>query len=104
MEYAGPSTSGTATATERSRGDRAERAETGNNVGPSCMVTRWDVERGRALATPGTARAHSAFEAEVYVLPENDGDRDVTFALRQTQFCFGLLPSVQFGHTPRSPA
>ncbi|MCA6091886.1 elongation factor Tu [Streptomyces sp. SCA3-4] len=91
VEYVGLSTSGTATVTaiERFRGERTEWAEAGENIGVELRgVTREDVERGQVLAVPGTATAHSAFEAEVYVLPEDDGGRDVTFARRQAQFYF----------------
>ncbi|MFI9237087.1 EF-Tu/IF-2/RF-3 family GTPase [Streptomyces sp. NPDC053079] len=90
VEYLGLSTSGTTTVTaiERLR-ERTEQAEAGENIGLELRgVTREDVERGQVLAVPGTATAHSAFEAEVYVLPENDGGRDVTFARRRAQFYF----------------
>ncbi|MGK5543572.1 GTP-binding protein [Streptomyces sp. URMC 127] len=91
VEYVGLSTSGTATVTaiQLSRGERAEWAEAGVNVGLELLgVTREGVERGQVLAAPGTATARSAFEAEVYVLPEDDGGRDVTFVQRRAQFYF----------------
>ncbi|MFQ6198431.1 GTP-binding protein [Streptomyces sp. NPDC000405] len=91
VEYVGLSTSGTAavTAIERFRGERTEWAEAGENIGLELLsITREGVERGQVLAVPGTATAHSAFEAEVYVLPEDEGGRDVTFVRRRAQFYF----------------
>ncbi|MEH6374335.1 EF-Tu/IF-2/RF-3 family GTPase [Streptomyces sp. KLMMK] len=90
VEYVGLRTSGTATVTAVEKfGERLEAAEAGENVGLELRgLTRRDVGRGQVLAAPGSATAHSLFEAEVYVLPEEDGGRDVTFAGRQAQFCF----------------
>ncbi|MFF7725804.1 EF-Tu/IF-2/RF-3 family GTPase [Streptomyces sp. NPDC008001] len=90
VEYVGLRASGTATVTAVEKfGEYLETAEAGENVGLELRgVTRQDVERGQVLAAPGTATTHSVFEAEVYVLPEDDGGRDVTFARRRAQFYF----------------
>ncbi|KAF6003431.1 hypothetical protein CCYA_CCYA06G1959 [Cyanidiococcus yangmingshanensis] len=55
-------------------------AEAGENVG--CLlrgVKREDVLRGQVLAKPGTAKAHRQFEADVYILTEEEGGRHTPF-------------------------
>ncbi|ARZ69569.1 elongation factor Tu [Streptomyces albireticuli] len=52
-------------------------------------TTPEDIARGQVLTTPGTATAHTEFDAEAYVLPEHDGGLDVTFFGRpEAQFHF----------------
>jgi elongation factor Tu len=55
-------------------------AEAGENVG--CLlrgVKREDILRGQIIAKPGTAKAHRHFEADVYILTEEEGGRHTPF-------------------------
>ena len=57
-----------------------EEGVAGDNVG--CLlrgVDRSEVRRGQVLAKPGTAKPHSRFEAEVYVLTKEEGGRHTPF-------------------------
>jgi len=52
----------------------------GDNVG--CLlrgIDRDDVERGMALAKPGSIKPHTTFEGEVYVLRRDEGGRHTPF-------------------------
>lgn len=55
-------------------------AEAGMNVG---LLLRWiekdQIERGQVLCKPGSVKAHSKFEAEVYVLKKEEGGRHTPF-------------------------
>jgi elongation factor Tu len=68
-----------------------EQGEAGDNVG--CLlrgIGREDVRRGRVLSRPGSLKAHSRFEAEVYVLSAEEGGRHKPFfANYRPQFYFG---------------
>jgi elongation factor Tu len=68
-----------------------EQGEAGDNVG--CLlrgIGREDVRRGKVLSRPGALKAHSRFEAEVYVLSAEEGGRHKPFfANYRPQFYFG---------------
>ena len=54
--------------------------EAGDNVGVLLRgVKREDIKRGQVLAQPGTAKTHTKFEAEVYVLNKEEGGRHTPF-------------------------
>jgi elongation factor Tu len=55
-------------------------------------IKREDIERGQVLAKPGTCKAHSKFEAEVYVLSKEEGGR-------HTPFFKGYRPQFYFRTT-----
>jgi elongation factor Tu len=65
----------------------------GDNVG--CLlrgIDRDEVERGMALAKPGSVMPHTAFEGEVYVLRKDEGGRHTPFfAGYRPQFYIGTL-------------
>ena len=55
-------------------------AEAGENVGLLLRgIKRTDVKRGQVLCKPGTIKAHSKFEAQVYVLSKDEGGRHTPF-------------------------
>ncbi|MBU0978984.1 MAG: elongation factor Tu [Patescibacteria group bacterium] len=57
-----------------------DQGQAGDNVGILLRgVEKDDVERGQVLAKPGTAKAHSEFEAEVYILTKEEGGRHKPF-------------------------
>ncbi|KAJ8610028.1 hypothetical protein CTAYLR_006638 [Chrysophaeum taylorii] len=57
-----------------------DRGEAGDNVGVLLRGTkREDVQRGQILATPGTVPVKKKFEAEVYVLKQEEGGRHTPF-------------------------
>ncbi|MFG2097582.1 EF-Tu/IF-2/RF-3 family GTPase [Streptomyces sp. NPDC048612] len=57
---------------------RIEVADAGMNVGLLLSgVTTRAVERGQVLATPGSIAAHLAFDAEMVLLPEDQGGAEV---------------------------
>ncbi len=52
----------------------------GDNVGLLLRgVEKDDVERGQVLAKPGSAKPHTKFEAEVYILTKEEGGRHTPF-------------------------
>ncbi|MFC1649677.1 elongation factor Tu [Patescibacteria group bacterium] len=54
--------------------------QAGDNVGVLLRgVKKGDVERGQVLSKPGTVKAHTEFEAEVYVLSKDEGGRHTPF-------------------------
>ncbi len=58
-----------------------DEGEAGDNVGVLLRGIEKDgVERGQVLAKPGTAQAHTEFEAEVYILTKEEGGRHKPFA------------------------
>jgi elongation factor Tu len=65
----------------------------GDNVG--CLlrgIDRDEVERGMALAKPGSISPHTAFEGEVYVLRRDEGGRHTPFfAGYRPQFYVGTM-------------
>jgi elongation factor Tu len=65
----------------------------GDNIG--CLlrgIDREDVERGMALAKPGSIKPHTEFEGEVYVLRRDEGGRHTPFfAGYRPQFYIGTL-------------
>jgi elongation factor Tu len=70
-----------------------DSAEAGSNVG--CLlrgVGRGEVERGQVLAAVGSMKAHTRFEAEVYVLDKEEGGR-------HTPFVNGYAPQFFFRTT-----
>jgi elongation factor Tu len=68
-----------------------EQGEAGDNVG--CLlrgIGREDLRRGKVLSRPGSLKAHSRFEAEIYVLSAEEGGRHTPFfANYRPQFYFG---------------
>jgi len=57
-----------------------DEAEPGDAIG--CLlrgIEREDVERGQVLAAPGSIKAHTKAEAEVYVLTKEEGGRHTPF-------------------------
>ncbi|USN56515.1 MAG: elongation factor Tu [Candidatus Peribacteria bacterium] len=55
-------------------------AEAGMNVGLLLRgVDKDDIERGQVMCKPGTAKAASKFEAEIYVLKKEEGGRHTPF-------------------------
>ncbi len=57
-----------------------DEAQAGDNVGVLLRgIGKDDVERGQVLAKPGTAKAHTEFEAEVYILTKEEGGRHKPF-------------------------
>jgi elongation factor Tu len=65
----------------------------GDNIG--CLLRgmdREDVERGMALAKPGSIKPHTTFEGEVYVLRRDEGGRHTPFfAGYRPQFYVGTM-------------
>jgi len=52
----------------------------GDNVGILLRgIEREDIERGQVLATPGSIKPHTEFEAEVYILTKEEGGRHTPF-------------------------
>lgn len=52
----------------------------GDNIGALVRgMKRDDVERGQVLAQPGSVSVHKAFEAQIYVLKEDEGGRHTPF-------------------------
>ncbi|QCX80609.1 Elongation factor Tu [Streptomyces sp. YIM 121038] len=65
---------------EASRRHRDE-GRAGENIGVLLRaITREEIDRGQVLATPGTVTAHTRFEAEVYVLSQDEGGRTTPFS------------------------
>jgi len=57
-----------------------DQGQAGDNVGILLRgVGKEDVERGQVLAKPGTAKPHTEFEAEVYILTKEEGGRHKPF-------------------------
>ncbi len=57
-----------------------DEAQAGDNVGVLLRgIGKDDVERGQVLAKPGTTKAHTEFEAEVYILTKEEGGRHKPF-------------------------
>ncbi|MGD2109930.1 MAG: elongation factor Tu [Phycisphaerae bacterium] len=67
--------------------------EAGDNVGCLLRGTKKDeIERGQVLAKPGTITPHTKFEAQVYVLTQEEGGR-------HTPFFNGYRPQFYFRTT-----
>jgi elongation factor Tu len=63
----------------------------GDNVGILLRgVEKTGVERGQVLAKPGSVKAHTKFEAEVYILSKEEGGR-------HTPFFTGYKPQFYIG-------
>ena len=57
-----------------------DAGQAGDNVGILLRgIEKDDVERGQVLAKTGTAKAHTEFEAEVYILTKEEGGRHKPF-------------------------
>ncbi len=57
-----------------------DQGQAGDNVGILLRgVDKEGVERGQVLAKPGTAKPHTEFEAEVYILTKEEGGRHKPF-------------------------
>jgi elongation factor Tu len=68
-------------------------AEVGDNIGILIRGIRKDeVSRGYVLATPGTVRSYSQFEAKIYILTKKEGGRHTGFASNyKPQFFFRTM-------------
>ena len=66
------------------------RGEAGDNVGLLLRgVKREDILRGQILSKPGTCKAHTHFEAQIYVLKKEEGGRHTPFFSKyRPQFFF----------------
>jgi elongation factor Tu len=54
--------------------------QAGDNIGALLRgVKRDDVTRGQVLAAPGTVKTYKKFQAEVYILNQNEGGRHTPF-------------------------
>ena len=57
-----------------------DQGEAGDNVGLLMRgIEREEIERGQVLATKGSIKPHTKFEAEVYVLAKEEGGRHTPF-------------------------
>jgi len=57
-----------------------DEGQAGDNVGVLLRgIEKNDVERGQVLAKPGSTKAHTEFEAEVYILSKDEGGRHTPF-------------------------
>jgi len=57
-----------------------DQGQAGDNVGILLRgIEKDDVERGQVLAKPGSAKPHTEFEAEVYILTKEEGGRHKPF-------------------------
>lgn len=57
-----------------------DEGQAGDNIGVLLRgVEKDDVERGQVLAKPGSAKSHTKFEAEVYILTKEEGGRHTPF-------------------------
>ncbi|MEJ8654448.1 hypothetical protein WKI65_42040 [Streptomyces sp. MS1.AVA.3] len=84
VEFVGLGSGGCALVTEiDARGTRVDEAGVGMNVG---LVLRGAEagggERGQVLAAPGSVGAHAHFTAEIELLPEEEGGRDIVTGSR----------------------
>jgi elongation factor Tu len=70
-----------------------DQGQAGDNIG--CLlrgIDRDEVERGMALAHPGSIKPHTEFEGQVYVLRKDEGGRHTPFfAGYRPQFYIGTL-------------
>ncbi|MGD9129455.1 MAG: elongation factor Tu [Candidatus Woesebacteria bacterium] len=57
-----------------------DQGQAGDNVGVLLRgLAKDEVQRGQVIAKPGTAKAHTEFEAEVYILKKEEGGRHKPF-------------------------
>ena len=57
-----------------------DEGQAGDNVGILLRgIEKDDIQRGQVLAKPGTVKAHTEFEAEIYVLTKEEGGRHTPF-------------------------
>jgi len=57
-----------------------DEGQAGDNVGILLRgIEKDQIERGQVLAKPGTAKSHTEFEAEVYILTKEEGGRHTPF-------------------------
>eukprot|EP00933_Yihiella_yeosuensis_P059949 TRINITY_DN6176_c0_g3_i4.p1 TRINITY_DN6176_c0_g3~~TRINITY_DN6176_c0_g3_i4.p1 ORF type:complete len:421 (-),score=104.04 TRINITY_DN6176_c0_g3_i4:170-1432(-) len=57
-----------------------EEARAGDQCGVMLKgVKKSDIQRGQVLCAPGTSKTHSAFDADIYVLKEDEGGRKKPF-------------------------
>ncbi|AJW85648.1 elongation factor Tu [Bacillus spizizenii] len=77
-------------------------AEAGDNIGALLRgVSREEIQRGQALAKPGTITPHSKFKAEVYVLSKEEGGRHTPFFSNyRPQFYFRTTDVTGIIHLP----
>jgi elongation factor Tu len=66
-----------------------DSGQAGDNVGVLLRgIKRDEVERGQVVAKPGSLKAHSKFEAELYVLSKDEGGRHTPFFSNYRPQCF----------------
>ncbi|WP_030983202.1 hypothetical protein, partial [Streptomyces sp. NRRL S-1813] len=84
VEFVGLGNSGCALVTEiDARGTRVDEAGVGRNVGLVLRgVEAGGGKQGQVLAAPGSVGAHAHFTAEIELLPEDEGGRDVVTGSR----------------------
>lgn len=57
-----------------------DETQAGDNVGVLLRgIEKGQIERGQVIAKPGTVKAHTEFEAEVYILSKEEGGRHTPF-------------------------
>jgi elongation factor Tu len=57
-----------------------DQGQAGDNVGLLLRgIKKEDIQRGQVVAKPGSIKAHSKFEAEVYILKKEEGGRHKPF-------------------------
>ena len=70
-----------------------DEGQAGDNVGILLRgIERKDIERGQVLSKPGSVKAHTDFECEVYILTKEEGGR-------HTPFFSGYRPQFYIGTT-----
>jgi elongation factor Tu len=70
-----------------------DQGQAGDNIGVLLRgIEKDDIERGQVLAKPGSVKAYTEFEAEVYILTKEEGGR-------HTPFFTGYKPQFYIGTT-----
>jgi len=70
-----------------------DEGQAGDNIGVLLRgIEREEIERGQVVAIPGSITPHTAFEAEVYILSQDEGGR-------HTPFFSGYRPQFYFRTT-----
>jgi elongation factor Tu len=79
-----------------------DEAVAGDNIGVLLRgIERTQIERGQVLAKPGSIKAHTKFEGEVYVLTKEEGGRHTPFFNGyRPQFYFRTTDVTGVAHLP----
>ncbi|MEU9483993.1 hypothetical protein AB0D83_10035 [Streptomyces decoyicus] len=90
VEFVGLGSGGCALVTEiDARGKRVDEAGVGMNVGLVLRgVEAGGGKQGQVLAAPGSVGAHAHFTADIELLPEDQGGRDVVTGSRLTFYTY----------------